>query len=195
MIKGSGCNINKIVLSLLILSLLTVSLYSQGTEISGVINEYRHVVAIGGADNVTLDDADLFTAGDTVLLIQMKGAIINVPETGSYGNYRESVGAPGSYEFLIVQSVNTGTDNVVFTSNISNTYDLAGMIQLIKVPYYNSATVDAELTCQVWDSTAKTGGVLAFIVGGTLSLDANIVVTGKGFIGELLFRGKGYVLI
>ena len=82
MIKGSGCNIPKIVISLLILSALTAGLYSQGTTIGGVINEYRHVVAIG-ANNVTLTDASLFAGGDTVLLIQMKGAIINVPESGS----------------------------------------------------------------------------------------------------------------
>jgi len=191
MIKGSGCNIPKIVISLLILSALTAGLYSQGTTIGGVINEYRQVVAIGGFDNVTVTDASIFKERDTVLLIQMKGAIINVPESSSYGGYRESTGAPGSYEFMIIQSVNTVTDNVIFTSNLLKSYNVAGLIQLIKVPYYNSATVDAELNCMAWDSTAKTGGVLAMIVGGTLSLNANINVTGMGFYGGAPFLGQG----
>ena len=77
MIRGSGFNIRKIILSLLFFSGVTFSLYSQGTSIGGVINEYMHVVSIGGSDNVTLTNARYFQTGDTVLLIQMKGVVMN----------------------------------------------------------------------------------------------------------------------
>ena len=73
----SGINIRKIILSLLFLSGVTHSVYSQGTAIGGVINEYMDVVAISGSDNVTLSNAGSFQIGDTVLLIQMKGAVMN----------------------------------------------------------------------------------------------------------------------
>jgi hypothetical protein len=192
MIRGSDCNINKILFSLLILSGLTLSLFSQDKQISGVINVYKHVTAVvPGTDNVTLDNVDFITAGDTVLLIQMKGAIIYEPETGSYGSYRESIGVPGSSEFLIVQSVDPFLKNVIFSNNIIKNYDAAGIVQLIKVPFYNSASVKADLACQPWDSITKTGGVLAMIVGRTLSLDANIDVTGKGFVGGDSSLGDG----
>jgi gliding motility-associated-like protein len=191
MVRGSDLDIRKILLSLLLLSGVSHSLFSQGTSIGGIVNGYMHVTAVNVPDNVTVSDASMFSAGDTVLLIQMKGAIINVAESGSYGGYRESTGKPGAYEFLIVQSVNTGTDNIVFTSNITNTYDIAGNVQLISVPFYNSATINSGMTCTPWDSVSKTGGVVSFIVGGNLSMNAGIDVTGKGFIGGTPFVGTG----
>ena len=191
MVSGSRINIRITVLSLLFFSGVTYSIFSQGTTIGGIVNEYIHVVSINGPDNVTVTDASAFAAGDTVLLIQMKGAIINITESGSYGGYRESTGKPGAYEFMIVQSVNTGTGLVVFTSNMLNTYDVAGMVQLIKVPYYNSANVSSTISCSPWDSTAKRGGVVSFIVGSTLTLNADIDVSGKGFTGGTPFTGNG----
>ncbi|MBK7628897.1 MAG: gliding motility-associated C-terminal domain-containing protein [Bacteroidales bacterium] len=166
------------------LSVLTVLLYSQDRKISGIINEYKKVTAIGpGLNNITLADVGNIAQFDTVLLIQMKGSIIYVPETGSYGSYRESIGASGKYEFLIVQSVNPGTKVVDFTNPILNTYDINGLVQLVTVPSYPSATVKGTLTCQPWDSISKTGGVLTMIVGRNLALNANIDVSGKGFYG------------
>jgi gliding motility-associated-like protein len=164
---------------MLMLSVLTVSLFSQDRKISGIINEYKSVAAIGpGLNNITLSDVSNIAAEDTVLLIQMKGAIIL-----EAGGFREPVGAPGSYEFLIVQSVDIGTRVVVFTNPILNSYDIKGLVQLVTVPSYTSATVKGTLTCQPWDSISKTGGVLTMIVGRTLSLNANIDVAGKGFFG------------
>jgi hypothetical protein len=195
MIGRSDCKIRKILLSLLILSGLAVSLFAQDRQIGGIINVYRRVVAIGpGLDNVTLNRVDSIAPGDTVLLIQMKGAIIYEVETSSYGSYRESVGTPGSSEFLIVESVNTVTKNVIFTNPVLKNYNVAGIVQLIKVPYLNSVTVKADLTCQPWDSINKTGGVLAMIVGKTLTLEANINVTGKGFYGGATSQGQGICL-
>ncbi|MEI6049788.1 MAG: gliding motility-associated C-terminal domain-containing protein [Bacteroidota bacterium] len=191
----SSWDIKKVLFSLIILSGLAVSVFSQDKQISGVINVYRRVVAIGpGADNVILNNVDSIAPGDTVLLIQMKGAIIYEPETSFFGSYRESIGVPGSSEFLIVHSVNTGTKSVIFTNDISNGYNVTGMVQLIKVPSYNSVTVQADLTCQPWDSTNKTGGVLAMIVERNLTLDANINVTGKGFAGGATSPGQGICL-
>jgi len=189
----SNCYIKKIFIGLLILSGLTVSLYSQSKIIGGVINVYKNVTAIGpGTDNVTLSNVSSLAVNDTVLLIQMKGAIINEVETASYGSLKDYIGKPGKSEFLIIQSIASNT--VTFTSNILNIYSVLGAVQLIRVPYYNSATVKTELTCQPWDSISKTGGVLTMIVGKTLSLNADINVTGKGFIGGSTSSGAGNCL-
>ena len=191
----SGINIRKIIFSILFLSGVTHSVYSQGTSIGGVINEYTNVVAISGSSNVTVSNAGIFNIGDTVLLIQMKGVVINGLENSAYGSYQYSLGTPGAYQFLVIQSV-TGPD-VVFTRDIVNisSYNVAGLVQLIKVPSYNSAIVTSELTCPPWDSiTTKTGGVLALIVGGTLTLDADINVNGKGLIGGFPFVGDAICL-
>jgi gliding motility-associated-like protein len=190
-----GYYINKIFFCFIILSGLTVSVFSQDRQISSLTNVYRQVISIGpAADNVVLNSIDSIAPGDTVLLIQMKGAIIYEVETSSYGSYRESLGVPGSSEFLIISSVNTGTKSVTFTNDIFKSYNVAGSVQLIKVPSFNSVTVKADLTCQPWDSIRKTGGVLAMIVERNLTLDANIDVTGKGFAGGAISQGQGICL-
>jgi gliding motility-associated-like protein len=183
----SLCNIRKIFIGLLFSSVVTCSLFAQSKSIGGVINQYVQVVSIDGINSITVTNASAFHSKDTVLLIQMKGAIMNV--TGSYGLYQGSNGSPGSYEFMIIQSVST--NSITFTRQILNTYDVRGLVQLVRVPYYNSASVDSKLTCAAWDSTAKTGGVLALIVGGSLSLNADIDVEGKGFAGGKISTGTG----
>jgi gliding motility-associated-like protein len=189
----STINIKSIFLLVLILTGFAYSLYSQDKKIGDIINLYKHVEAIGSAprDNVTLNDVSNLFVGDTVLLIQMKGAVINVPEDGNFGSYKDLIGLPGLSEFLIIESINAGAKNVVFTSIILNNFDVSGIVQLVRVPFYNSATVTSTLTCQPWDSVTKTGGVLTMIIGRTLSLDADIDVSGKGFKGGKTSPGDG----
>lgn len=191
MIVRSGIYIRKVILSLLILTGLASGLYSQDKKIGDIVNIYKRVTEIGTTprDNVTLSNADGIADGDTVLLIQMKGASILTDDGLSFGSQQGYRGAPGMSEFLIVDS-KAGT-NIVFTSNIINSFDTDGIVQLIKVPYYNSATVTSTLTCQPWDSVTKTGGVLAMIIGRTLILESDIDVSGKGFKGGIKTEGTG----
>ena len=188
-----SCNIMCIILIMLILSAFESSLLAQVSSLGGTINKYGRVTAIGlGTDNITIPTDNVtisdntqfsyFTAGDTVLLIQMKGAECLVPENSSYGDYQTSVGTTGAYEFLTVLSVGAG-NKVTFRNNISKTYSVDGNVQLVRVPSKYAANVDSELTCAAWDSTKMTGGVLALIIGTKLTLNANINAKGMGFRG------------
>ncbi len=161
-------------------------------NISGVINKYAKVNSISpGFLMVTPAQAAQFSTGDYVLLIQMQGVGIQTIN-GSYGENVQSVfGTPGGYEFLVVLSVNTGTGQINFTRNILNSYDVAGNVQLVQVPFYDSPTVTATLTSQGWNSSAGTGGVLTMIVGKKLEMNADIDVTGKGFEGAAGVSGIG----
>ncbi len=182
-----------ILFCVLMLSGLVRSAFSQDRNIGGIINIYKRVVSIGPAptNNVTVDNTGSINPGDTILLIQMKGVIIRGDESSTYGSYRESAGKPGASEFLIVNSVNALTKNIVFTNNISPNFNASGLVQLIKVPSYNSANVTSLLTCQPWDSISKTGGVLALMVRENLTLNADIDVSGKGFAGGTTSIGSG----
>jgi len=178
-------HIRKLILSLLILSGVTVTLFSQGKKIGGIINVYRHVDSVG-VDYVILNRVDSIAIGDTVLLIQMQGVGI-VTDQDAYGqSIQTKYGEPGGYEFLLVESVDAGTKKVIFRNNVTIGYDTKGIVQLVRVPYYNSATVTSKLTSRSWDNAGKVGGVLAMIVGRKLKLNAAIDVSGKGFLG-----GKG----
>ncbi len=189
--KLSG-NIKYLVLSLLAVLVYFSPIFSQ-THISGTINKYGRVTGIS-TDYVVVGNSSEFSqfqAGDTVLLMQMKGVRIYSKEDASYGSSGFSYGKAGMHEFLTVLSVEAG--NIIrFRNNIVNTLDLTGDIQIVKVPSYNFAQVDpAGLTSAAWDSTSKTGGVLAAIIGRTLTLNGNIDVTGKGFKGGTITNGLG----
>ncbi|MEO6671019.1 MAG: LamG-like jellyroll fold domain-containing protein, partial [Ferruginibacter sp.] len=157
-----------------------VTVVNCNNSISNIINDYTPVLALNPCNNaLTVQDATQFNAGDTVLLIQMKGAQIDSTNTSAFGtvtNYNNA----GNYEFNYVLSK---AGNVIKLKNkLTRQYDLPnGRVQLIRVPYYTSTIVSATLTCLPWDGTK--GGVLAFNVRDTLTLNADIDVSKNGFRG------------
>jgi len=179
------CNIKKLVISLLMFLGFSGAAIALPQLLNDTINKYAKVNSLG-VDNMIINDLtqiSQFGAGDTVLLIQIQGVGI-VTDQGSYGlAVQTKFGEPGGYEFLLIQSVNTGTRTITFTKFILNTYDPIGNVQLIKVPFYNAPVVNSTLHARPWSITSGTGGVLAMIVGRKLTLNAGIDVTGAGLIG------------
>ncbi len=148
--------------------------------IGNIINSYTPVISLNPCDNkITVEDGTSFNTGDTVLLIQMKGAVIDSTNTAAFGTITDYKNA-GNYEFNYVKSK---TGNIIELKNtITRQYDLpGGKVQLVRVPYYQNATVTSTLTCLPWDGSK--GGVLVLNVQDTVNLNANIDVSGKGFRG------------
>jgi gliding motility-associated-like protein len=145
-----------------------------------VINDYSPVVALSACDNkLTVEDGVKFNPGDTVLLIQMKGATIDSSNTAAFGSITDYKSA-GNYEFNYVKS---RIGNIVELKNkLTRSYEIpVGKVQLIRVPYYQNVTFSSTLTCLPWDGSR--GGVLVFNVKDTINLNADINVKGKGFMG------------
>ncbi|HMU10366.1 MAG TPA: gliding motility-associated C-terminal domain-containing protein [Ferruginibacter sp.] len=150
------------------------------TVISNIINTYTPVLALSPCDNkLTVADASTFNTGDTVLMIQMKGAVIDSTNTAAFGTIIDYKNA-GNYEFNYVKSK---TGNVIELKNkLTRQYDIpVGKVQLIRVPYYSTALVSATLTCPPWDGSK--GGVLVLNARDSVILNADIDANGKGFIG------------
>jgi hypothetical protein len=180
----------KLVVGILVFTGFGGKVLSSDKIIQGKVNVYRKVLTVN-TGSVIVNSVDSIAPGDTVLLIQMQGVGIDTDQ-GAYGTYvAQKFGEPGGYEFLLVQSVDPGTKTVVFRNNILNTFDTKGNVQLIKVPFYNTATVGGILTAKSWDPVEQTGGVLALIVGRKLTLNAGINVSGKGFYGGSATSGNG----
>lgn len=150
-----------------------------------VINSYTAVTAFDKCKNMlTVEDGSRYKSGDTVLLIQMKGAVIDSSNTVSFGTITSYKNA-GNYEFNYVKSKN---GNLIELRNVvTRQYDLPdGKVQLVRVPFFQRYSTANRITCQPWNGS--TGGVLAFNVADTLTLNADIDVSGKGFIGGAGFN-------
>ncbi len=174
----------KLLVSLpLVLLLVLSSSLLKGQNISGVVNAYAQVTNIN-ANNITVASAAGFAAGDRVMLIQMKGATINTTNSAAYGNIT-ALNDAGNYELATVSSI---AGNVIsLGSSPCQTYNTTGRVQLVRVFQATNATVTANLTCQPWNGF--TGGVLALEISGTLTLNANIDVSGNGFRGGIVNSG------
>lgn len=164
-------------ISFLLLLFISGYIFAQ-TSISGIININTAVDSINYCSNTIFVESSVgYSVGDRVLIIQMKGATVNLTNTASFGNitaYNEA----GNYEFGTISSV-TGSA-IQLENTLLRAYDPSGLVQLVRVPVYASASVDATLSCAPWNGV--TGGVLVFETN-SLELNANIDGSSMGFRG------------
>jgi PKD repeat protein len=149
--------------------------------VSGTINQYAAVTNINYCSAIlTVNNAAPFAPGGRVLLIQMKGALINGSNTPAFGTVNDPASS-GLYESATVQSVVGNEVRLEFL--LVNSYNLTGNVQLVSVPQFTDVTVTGTLTAPAWNGS--TGGVLAMEVSGQLSLQADIDLSGRGFRGGI----------
>jgi hypothetical protein len=154
--------------------------FSQTTNITGIINIYTPVLTQGPCANViTVGSSAGFEVGDTVLIIQMQGAIIDESNSAAYGTISSYNGA-GFFEKAEIQAIAGGT--IHLTNDLANVYNFGGNVQMVSVPVYQNATVVGSLTGQAWNGS--TGGVVVLDVRGTLNIvGGEINMNSKGFRG------------
>ena len=163
---------------LLLLLLLPLAGNGQNT-LSGVVNDYAAVTALDAADNeLTLQDASVFSEGDRVLLIQMKGANIDQSNSASFGSI-QAYNHAGHYELNRICKKDGNT--LMLVQELLHNYDPADGLQLVRVPEPQQAVVIGALTGKAWDGS--TGGIIALDVQGTLTLQADVLASGIGFRG------------
>ncbi|MDX1279480.1 MAG: thrombospondin type 3 repeat-containing protein, partial [Oceanihabitans sediminis] len=174
---------------------LSFSLFSQ-TPISGIVNSYAAVTDITVSncepceadcgDFITVTSTSGFSAGDKALIIQMKGATLNTSNS-SEGGTITSINQAGNYEFFKIASVTATTIRIQYP--LIRSYDVNGLVQIVKIPQYNAVDIVGELTAPAWNSATSTGGIVA-LSAEQIIFNANINVKGKGFKGlEMTVNG------
>jgi hypothetical protein len=134
---------------------------------------------------MTVNNAAGLSPGQRVLIFQAKGATIGSSNAATFGNITAINGA-GNYEFNTICTV---TGNViVFKETFLNSYDPAGLVQLVAIPSYNSVAISGAVTASPWDPTTGTGGIVAIQAADTIYLNADINVNGQGFQGGTLIN-------
>jgi len=172
-----------LVRALILIALITTVMTSASaqTQIGGIINSYYQVTTVVDCDSaVVITDAQGLSIGDKVLILQMKGAVINEANDSTYGDL-VSLGAAGNIEFMTVKDIRGTT--VEFTSKFVHRYQSQDLVQMVRVAQYDNAVVTSELTCKPWDGIK--GGVIVLEVAGTLTLNANINADFAGFRGGI----------
>jgi hypothetical protein len=157
--------------------LITTGSIFRAQSISGVVNQYVAVTAVN-TNSVTVTSSQGFSVGNRVLLIQMKGASISSGNNANFGQI-QNYGNAGNFEFTNIAAINGTT--ITFVQNLCKTFTVSGLVQLIRVPVYNQATVVGTLTSQPWNGTL--GGVVAIEATGGITFNANIDAQGQGFAG------------
>ena len=175
---------------LLFLSLyFFADIHSQFNVISdSIINEYRRITEIhskipGDPDSVFVDDASVFNKNEVALFLVNRGAIIRTQDPG-IGQIAD-LNNTGKYFLIYIDTVDYASNMVIFNSTLPGISSLnpGETAQLVTVPRYKNMLVSEKLTCKAWDPVSGTGGVLVFIVGNMLELQADINVSKKGFMG------------
>ena len=170
-----------------------------------IVNEYTSLAsdAISGATSIVVANNNLNTnnrftaalaAGDLIMIIQIQGAkIMDSIETRDWGkvlNYNNC----GLYEFAEVLSVQ-GSDIINISCGLTNNYTAKGKVVVVRVPRYQTLTINngGSLTVDTWNGTI--GGILALeVLGNTIiNTGGKIDISGKGFRGGILAtKNSGY---
>lgn len=159
-----------------------------------ILNKYVPVSAnIAVGDNTLSIASSLlvtFCPGDLIMVYQAQGAGMNITNTSSYGtitNYNSA----GLYEFKYVQSA---SGNIITTqTTFTNSYAVAGRVQVIKVPQYTSLTVNAgaSIVPKPWKDTVIA--TIPYRFGGLVVLHtSSIVNNGTITATNFGFRGGAY---
>jgi len=159
--------------------------FSLKTQAQQIINAYARVIAedVSCNNRIVVDSCGGFKEGDTILIIQMKTYSVDSTNTPTFGDTLAYNGA-GNYEYNVIKKIFPGCE-FELKYEIERTYQWTlGKVQIVKVPYFQDYTVSGQfLTCKPWDDATGKGGILAFRVANTLTLDTNIDVSGRGFRG------------
>lgn len=174
-----------------------------GTEI---VNAYTLLTsdASTGSSSITVTNSSLNTnfsgnlaAGDLIMIIQLQGvSIIDMahpgqnPTWGEITNYNNC----GNYEFLEVESVPDGT-TINLSCALINNYTANGTVLIVRVPRYNTLTINSGgvLTTSAWNGSS--GGILAVeVLGATIVNTGGLIdVSGLGFRGGLAYNPPSVV--
>lgn len=121
--------------------------------------------------------------GDLVLVIQMQGAVINTSNSPSFGAVTDFASA-GRYELAVLGAVSgTSLQLALGCGGLRHDYSASGGSQVVRVPMFDSLTVDSfgSVVAMPWDGSR--GGIAAVHVLNALVVDGAIDATGAGFRG------------
>lgn len=170
------------------LVLFTFSLFFCKSQT--IINAYAEVSSISGGNVINLNTVNIanhsFTVGGYVVVMQMQDDVIgtNTTNISSFGDIA-SISRAGIYETAVISAVSPGVGTpttITLSAALSGSYNIGSnaSVQLITFRYLGSNfTTTSNITGLAWNGSI--GGVIAFEVGNTLTLNHSISASQIGF--------------
>jgi hypothetical protein len=188
--RSSVESLTKMMCAFLLCTFFSSSLFSQTTNIFGIVNTYHRVIEIIPSKScVRVADITGLDVNSYVMLVQMKGATIDQTNTaafGTVGNMNEA----GMYEIGTVCYIID--DSVFLFHDLINTYNwTTGKVQLVQFGQYYSANVTDTVKALPWDSTAGIGGVIAIFADQDITVNAPIYADSSGYRGGAYLHHSG----
>lgn len=185
-----------------ILSLLLLSISAQRGKngdvtinSNSIVNEYTVLTsnASQGQSSISVSNSNLNTngrfvgnlePGDLIFIHQAQGASLSTTQTKSDWGSISAYNDCGNYEFCQVSSIPDGT-TINISCGLKNNYTSAGHVQIIRVPRFNTLTINATITCDPWDG--EKGGIVIIesLSDMTINSSGIINVDGSGFRGGI----------
>ena len=196
--------------TIIVLLVTLISFYSfaqrgkEGVKVisaaNTIVNEYTTLNSDGivGSNSINVASSSInsnnrfasaLTAGDLILIIQLKGATINGTPNGIYAAPNDSTWGSvinynncGNYEFQQVKAVPNAT-TIDLDCGLQFNYTSAGNVVVVRIPRYQTLTINngASITCDAYNGSI--GGIVAIEVLGTTTINGSITSSGKGFRG------------
>src|SRR5262249_44913081 len=153
---------------------------------STVVNLYSGIGADAGPGDsqVVLTTPAGFVAGDAVMLLQVGG--VSTPDAGDPLDIDLGPLGAGAWELHRVAAIDGG--RLVLDGPLSGGFEGVAS-QVIRLPEYTSVDVmdGGRIAARPWDGA--TGGVLALLAAGTVTIDGRLDADGAGLRGGVTSQG------
>lgn len=178
------------VLSTILSILISIALHAQ-------VNGYAQVTAISSTTltiGITNETYGTFSTGVPVIIMQMQDNVIgsNTSNNSSFGTL-SSIQSTGQYEVAHIAGTVRSSGiltQVIISSPLAHTYNFNSNsnVQIITYPSLGTNyTTTSDISAVPWNGSV--GGVVAFRVTGTLTLNHNITADNAGFRGAVANAG------
>lgn len=183
--------------SILVLCLLVLTflLPAQTT-----VNAYAKVTSVTSTSILALSNVNVanhsFTVGGSVVVMQMQDDVIgtNTTNASTFGDL-SSIANAGRFEVRFISAVTPTSGaptSVTLTAPLTNTYNTGSNSAVQMISFRDlgaNYTTSANISGPAWDG--NVGGVIAFYVTNTLTLNHQVIADGLGFRGGAVSNNAG----
>jgi hypothetical protein len=148
------------------------------------VNDYAAVVGdVARQSYIITTDRPLVASAGSLALLWQHGSTAPAA-SGVQTSIVLDTSAVAQWEFVRLAAIDLGGTKIELETGTQNEYK-AGATQLVTVPEYTTVAIgaDAAIVAQPWDG--EVGGILAFLVAGSLDVAGVVSASGAGYRGGI----------